>query len=126
MDLRTKPIREAITMYETDGNVRYVEYQPGNGTRYRMLIVSMKGLCDSVRRALGVGKSDDSWIISFPDTQYRSVVLSSGTFLAPWWLADKAGIRSESDGVVIAELIGTLLGLEHVSCEDYLKERANA
>jgi hypothetical protein len=120
-ELRTKPsIRDGISSDLTNGGIRAVEYQPGNGSRYSLVL------------------SD----LSFMPTTSRAVKPPNGTVLV-WcanfgkgWLTENYGsapvhftsVREKlgcsiTDAVVLAELIGYLLSRPYVSAEDFKKTR---
>lgn len=107
-DFRTKATVEAgITIDEKIGEVRFVEYQPGNGTRYHLMLTNVTVFPKAVRDALGVG--DGGVVVSFPLGNYRTSTLSSYGYLARSYVAEKIGSQNVSDVAVLTELLAFLL-----------------
>lgn len=114
-ELRTKTIDKSVTVDGRSGPVRVVEYQPGNGTRYVLTIVQLDGLPGPARQAIGM--SEGGWTVTVG--RYKGVIhVGPGAYLS------SNAIRhwidcSVFDGVVLAEIIGHLLGVPHVTCEQF-------
>jgi hypothetical protein len=114
--LRTKSIAESIHRLSEEGVVRVVDYQPGNGTRYTLIITRVHE-----SQALG--------ILGFPEDEgcYHVYLMGVGTLLlSPYGLLHWNYVREKlhcgvADAVVLAEFLGHLLGRPHVTCEQYLK-----
>lgn len=114
MDLRTKPIAESVTADEHDGPVRVVEYQPGNGTRYVLTIVELGGLARRALESIGV---DGGWTVVVHNYRAAMTVRPDG-YLGPHFVRPQLDC-SIHDAVVIAEIVGHLLGVKHMTCEEF-------
>lgn len=115
-ELRTKLTVEAgivvDEVFGDDPRSRFIEYQPGNGTRYLVLFLRVNA-GTSASRSMGLG-SDGGWYISFPQGRYRSFVLQPDGFLATYYVADKMGaVSGSADAIVLAELIGHITDRDH-------------
>jgi hypothetical protein len=123
MELRTKAtVAEGITKQSEAEGARFVEYQPGNGTRYVLVLTELGRLGPEACTACGLGREGTGVLVSWVNG-FRApsmVVPSDGGYLAPNYVERKLN-SSMADAVVLAELIGTLLGCEFMSCEDYAK-----
>lgn len=116
-EMRQKPTVEAgLVAKETAMGRTYVDYQPGNGTRYSFLFVEIVGMPEMKHRA---GGHDHAWLITNL-IRGTSMLVGHDGFVAPRYVAEKLG-QSEPDSVVIGELIGHILGQGSVSCEEYLR-----
>lgn len=116
MSLRTKSIEDAFRLeYRMEAGAHYVDYQPGNGTRYCLLIVhSTAPLTPTI---------DPGGYLVTDLNSGRSMLLQPGGFLHFRYVKEKLNLRSEADAVVVAELLGHLTGRPCVSCEDYATSR---
>lgn len=111
MSLRNKPtIQAGIIRDVTLGNIRVVQYEPGNSTRYEVLVSDFRGI------AFGGSGPEGGWVVAYGD---RSMVIPQGVFLHWTWVGKQLKIVSVSDCVVLAELLGHLLDLSAISCEEY-------
>jgi hypothetical protein len=109
MDFRTKPtVQTGITIDNSFGTTRFIEYQPGNGTRYQLILVGVSSTSGPVNDAIGFGP-DGGWIVSFPLGKYRTACLSNSGYLSRDYLAAKIDSKNESDVAVLTELLGFLL-----------------
>lgn len=120
-ELRTKAsVQDGVKHFESDGCSSVLDYQPGNGTRYTLLISTIPG--EGGRKVLGCEPGSR---LAFVQNYGKAVFLPSG---APVQHEDvrKALGCSAVDAVVLAEVLGTLLGEEHTSCDEYLQERGLA
>jgi hypothetical protein len=112
MDFRTKPTVDAgITIFEQMpvGDARFVEYQPGNGTRYQLILMNTRPYPKKVNEALGLDQ-EGGVIVSFPLGKYQTMTLSnSGGYLSRGYVAEKIGTDNRSDVAVLTELLGHLL-----------------
>lgn len=106
---RTKPsVQSGITVNESNGDVNFIEYQPGNGTRYHLLIVDTTKLGSEANDALGLGEG--GVVVSFPLGRYNTISLSSGGYLSRDYVAEKIGSQNENDVAVLTELLAFLTG----------------
>jgi hypothetical protein len=113
MNFRTKPSVEAgikFTAHSKDGLTRIVEYQPGNGTRYVVTVISTEFSGKFANEALGF--SEWGYIVSFPEgAKYKSLCLNSGGgYISADYVQEKTECRSVNDAAVLAELLAYLTG----------------
>lgn len=120
-ELRTiSSVQDGIVSDEASGRVRLVEYKPGNGRRYVVTVSDMSGLpnadvlehaakrislvwCQNYRRGwLASQKPSDGVHYSYVQTQLNCSIF---------------------DAVVIAELVGYLLGRPVISVEEFIREK---
>lgn len=117
LDLRTKASVDA-GVTSTDANETYTrayEYQPGNGTRYVLVVTDLGRLHSFTRDQYGEG---EVFLVSWVnESGGKSMVFHKNTLLYPTYVMEKlqCGI---SDAAVIAELLGQKLGVAHLSCEE--------
>lgn len=108
-------------------NTVYVDYQPGNGTRYEVIFTRL----DAGVEAAGIHQF--AWLVTHMNGYrgMRSMVVqpSEGAFgqvdregplLVPSHVKEKLGCYSEADALVLAELICAFTGRTTVSTEKYL------
>ena len=119
-DIRTMPIKEAILFRDDPGPLRFFEYCPGNGTRYAMLMTQLGSLSEDARARLGTGPGG-VLVTMMNYSNRQSIVVGNGDFLHYGYVKEKLDV-STSDAVVLAEFIGHVLGIKHVSCEDFEAE----
>ena len=122
LDLRTKPtVQAGIVLLD-----KVVVYEPGNGTRYTMLIteVSKFGFSDTARDALGLGTMSGGFVVAWPHLPYQTLIYTAGSYLAPNWMRNKVGCTL-ADAVVLCELLAYLTDCQAMSCEEYQKEYAS-
>lgn len=116
--LRTKPIKDSITKHINGaGGVLFVESQPGNGTRYQFVLVPLRD--PAVAEAIGAVA--DSYLVTKVNGRTGVMTVGGGNFIHYSYVAEKLG-TGLSDSVVIAELLGYLLGIRHVTCEEFLND----
>lgn len=110
MDLRTKPINESIKeAYENKGTVRRVVYEPGDGTRYELLIAPNPGMpYTSVVVVL----------LNFDPP--RAMPVSPGGFLSPDDVAQYMEARDKLGASLytLTEIIAHLTGCTTFSLEE--------
>lgn len=117
-DLRTKKsVEDGISLDKRQGNMRHVEYKPGNGRTYNILI---SHLCDleenNIQRALGI--SDNSLLVYMLSMRGNFTVDLDRPM-------DYKKVQQELncsiiDAVVVSELVGHLYNLDYISSSDYL------
>lgn len=121
-DIRTEKTVEAGIVRDTaTGNgVQLVEYIPGNGTRYVILITPLSGFNEEEKGVLGVGTQTASYLITWVNRDCRSMKIGGlpNRFLFHGYVSEKL-TTSIADGVVLAELLGHLLGIKHQTCEEF-------
>lgn len=108
-DIRTKPIESCPTRVVRAANSLIVDWQPGNGTRYALLIVDLGKLS-------GVDECSD-WQVTWT-TKRKTMFLSNSSFVHYNYVKEKleCGI---SDAICIAEAIGHMLDLPATGCEEF-------
>lgn len=92
-----------------DGTVLYLEYEPGNGTWYQVLVTSIgNDLSPDAREAFGMGRMGSGWLVSLVNTApiCKSVLISANSNCLHWqWVQDHLKV-SKADAMVLAELLG--------------------
>lgn len=112
LSLRTKPTIGAGIIYDySAANSRIIEYQPGNGTRYRLIFISTIDFPDDVNRHLGFGNGN-GWIISYLNND-RCILLSAQLGMVHHDYVGQLLQCGISDAYVLAELFGHLLGMNY-------------
>jgi hypothetical protein len=116
-ELRTRPdVGSGITVDEADGNVRLVAYEPGNGTRYSLVLTTL----GSLKRAEYVlGKSA---VLVYVTNFSRGFFLPAGK-VHHHFVQERLRC-SVFDAVIVAELLGHLLGRECVTVEEFVRSAA--
>ena len=118
-ELRTKPdVASGILVDEGAGDVRIVTYEPGNGTRYSVVLTNLGGL----RKAdyvLGPGSAT----LAYVSNHGRAIVLERGRAI-DYHRVQEVMRCSIFDAVVLAELLGHLTGVEHTTVEGFVQEMA--
>lgn len=109
---RTKPdVASGVCSDRKDGRARAVEYRPGNGTTYSLVLTDLSGM--------GMSRDDNDtlvWVKNFG----RSLTLSTGA-VSLTYVQDHLRC-SIMDAVVIAELLGWLTGREGPSVETFIRK----
>jgi hypothetical protein len=121
-DLRTKCSIEAGIVTDLPkgsviGPVRFVDYQPGNGTRYNLVFTNINGTDE-------VG-NNNGWLVTWLNSHdlKAMVVTDSGQLLHFSYVMEKMRACA-SDAVCLAEIIGYCTGRSYITCEEFeaLKE----
>ena len=120
LDLRTKPtvkdglVFDSINSPATGSGamVRFVDYQPGNGTRYWFSIMNTDDFDNEVNKKLGFYESSGYLVTDL--NHMKSMVLTREGFISYDFIMEKLGCGI-SDAYVLAELFGKLLGRD---CEE--------
>jgi len=112
MELRSKPIAEAITKdRDLQGGSRFIEYCPGDGTRYELVFTPVgdapSGTSDSVLVTL----------VNFSHSPSMLVERGHG-FLAVQFVEEKLGIRGAS-AITLTEIIARFTDRDALSPEHY-------
>lgn len=119
MTRRTKSsVAEGIAWSSTSGQTVFVEYQPGNGTRYPLLVTSYPtgfgdGLGAKSLKLMGFGPADSVFSVLNTANGRGWVFRDDPSLLAPSYVAEKLRC-SMDDAYVIAELLGHLTEREAV------------
>jgi hypothetical protein len=104
---RTEPtVRHGIKQDTTDGNLRLVEYHPGNGSRYTIVLTKLPD-----RMCTKLGLQSGSFHISIVGGVGlgSSMTLGPSGYLSVSYVAEKLKL-SEPDASVLTELFGYLTG----------------
>lgn len=112
LDVRTKPTVEAGIVKEiaVSANVMLYDYQPGNGTRYVIMIMSVENM--GMRRALAFG-NHHGWVVTHINgSEKTSMLLPEYVQVTPDLIDTELGVRNKSDAYVIAEFIADVCGLK--------------
>lgn len=96
--MRTKSIVDSIKSMIPCGNATTLVYEPGNGTRYEIVLTDL--------RAMGEGYIV-SLLTTSPGTCMR--VADSGGYITATYVRSKLGVGL-GDAVILAELIAHLTG----------------
>ena len=121
LDLRRKAtIEEGIVYRERleDGR-EVVEYEPGDGTRYLIIVSPLTGFSDTTCGRVGIGKDQENVIVTLANNPgaVKSMVVSRGDFIAYDDVHKSLGFTMASS-VTLAEFLGWLLGGSAWSCEE--------
>lgn len=98
--------------------IKFVEYQPGNGTRYVLVITDLSCLTVDALKSIGTRTDRSTYLVTKVEGNPGVMTVGGSDFLHYSYVADKFKC-SISDAVVLAELLGYLLNLKHVSCEEF-------
>lgn len=110
---RTKSVAEGLVLNEIRSNMRLVEYQPGNGTRYKLVVTKLP---PSFSERIGYGGT--AYVVNLltdPGDQ-RCVVIADYEYIHHTKM--EALSKSIVDRVVLAELLGHLLGQDSTTLQD--------
>ena len=123
LDLRTKKtVKESIVSDEyynsqfpqmADTSVRYVRYEPGNGTCYRLMFVKI-----SSSNLAEIGPSG-GWLVTYLNSMKSMIVTNCKAMLHYSYVQEKLDVGI-SDAVCLAEIIAHFTGRTCVSCEEML------
>jgi hypothetical protein len=102
------PWAEAIVQDLTEGGVRLVDYQPGNGTRYGVVLTHVGAPFTAEHRERAGLFGGSQTILTMPLLNRCAVLPASGTIDYPM-LMSRMGC-TESTAVIVAELVAHLLG----------------
>jgi len=127
-ELRNKPtVADGIVYHKSNHgepgpHSELVEYQPGNGTRYLLLITSVRTI-EGAEAKLGLQYNS---VIVTDMLHSRTMVLAPEGFLHWQYVKEKMELRSIPDAVVLAELLGHITGREAISSEEASRELQSA
>lgn len=99
-------LAEAIVDDINLGDSRLIDYQPGNATRYVLLITPVLGLKGRIK----LGCIDNTYIINW--IEHGSMVYHDTGYIAASYVSEKMKV-TKGDAKAIAELIGRLYSIEH-------------
>ena len=113
-ELRTEPdVESGIKVSEKDGNVWLVAYEPGNGTRYSVVLASLESL-EKAGYVLG-----GSTVLVHVTNFGRGFVLPEGR-IHHHFVQERLRC-SIFDAVVLGELLGHLFGEDCVTVEEFVQ-----
>lgn len=122
-ELRVKSsVESAIVSDERVGGVRLVEYQPGNGKKY---VVSVSDVSRHPNKGLALARSARTalvWVQNYGRGWDCSI---GGANPVHYSVVQNRLGCSIFDAVVLAELLGLLLGRPAVSVDEFVRERAS-
>jgi hypothetical protein len=120
--LRTKPtVEDGVTHVESTMDFNLIEYQPGNCTRYVVLISNIgERLSERSLNLLGTSKGSVMVQLLSNLSNPRMMTIGNGDWIDPYWVQDQLKV-SMSDAVVLGELIGHMLNYPHMTCEQFEK-----
>jgi len=120
LSLRTKStIEEGITYRERlpDGR-EVVEYQPGDGSRYLLIISPLDDFTQCTCDRIGVSHGDGVIVTHASDPgDPRSLITHRGATIAYSWLRPKFRTTLAS-AITLAELVAFLIDGKALSCEE--------
>jgi len=100
-ETRTKPMDQACRFVEEGPLGYFIEFQPGNGTRY-LVGLSRLNAYPETRKAVG-GVEEGGWLVTWINAK-KCCVLQPEGYLAPHFLQEKLG-TSRADAIVLGRLI---------------------
>lgn len=109
---QTPSVEHGIAQRHEDEGVTLVVYEPGNMTRY---VIALSAIPDTACKVLGANPG--AMLVSHTNRSTCYTFQPKG-LLHYAYVGAKLNIP-EPDSVVIAELIGYLMGRPAVSCEEY-------
>ena len=116
LELRTKSVDDSITIIEERGPLIAIEYQPGNGSRYCLVITKLDPLGDEFLQS--IGRQGKTWVLTWlAGSKGKSMTFGDG-LLHFNYVQEKLDC-SRSDAIVIAEIAGQLTKNDYVSCEQF-------
>ena len=120
-DLRTNPsVDGGISLESRAGDgTRTVVYQPGNGTRYVLVITDLSELPGEAKAELGHGGNVPGLFMITRMVRWggKSMLVAGPIH---WKEVREAKLATGvSDAVVLAEVIGYLTGFKAMSCQEF-------
>jgi hypothetical protein len=118
-ELRTRPdVESGIRVDEEAGGTRILSYEPGNGRRYGIVLTDLAPL-RKAEQAIG----SDGGALAYVSNYGRGVILPEGEPVH--YHAVQAALRcSVFDAVVLAEMLGRVLGEECTTVDQFMQEMA--
>jgi hypothetical protein len=102
---RTKSFEDSIFSEEIHGNVRVINYQPGNMTRYILMITRLEEF-ETTLRAVGV-LPGQYWAVTLFNGIDRTVILRKSASIGPYDVTKLT--EYEGDRLILAEFIEWLM-----------------
>lgn len=113
--IRTVPIAEGMRNFVAQGDVQYLEYCPGNGNCYPLVIVRFPELI-RVKSLWGPG------FLVVLETNQQALFIAEGTFVHWTLVKDKLDLPI-AGAVAVAEFLGVHLLLPHVTAEEFAQQQ---
>lgn len=110
-----------ISEIQLPGQTQLVEYAPGNGTRYVLVVADLTSLGEDLQR-IGRTKDEPCYLVAWVNGGSGKAMTVGSGLLHHRYVREKLEC-SVSDAVVLAELIGWLCDVEAVSCEDFAADK---
>lgn len=114
-EIRTKKtIQAGIVCHRVENKIEYVEYEPGNGTRYRLLFARLE--------KLGVeGASDKHVLVTLLHQPLTCPSYPLHAYASWDYIKEKFSGCSKSDAIALCEIINYILGHgEEMSSLDWM------
>lgn len=120
-------IGERARMYLEDGQPVSIDYQPGNGTRYPMVLTPMKAIKQLSQWSIPSGHStevENVVVVAMVESglSYSFTMLNRHAYLAPGYVAGKLGYNgggedggNEADGQALSALFAAIAGDDRVA-----------
>lgn len=120
--LRTKKtVEDGITHVESSQDFQLIEYQPGNATRYVLLLSNIgERLSEASLNKFGASKGSVMVQLLQDPSRPRSIVLGFGEYVDPYYVSERLHVNL-ADAVVLGELLGQMLSFPHMTCEEFSK-----
>jgi hypothetical protein len=114
MSLRTLPTIEAGIVHREDLPGRtFIEYQPGDGTRYSLIFTDLQ---DFEKVSYHLGCQDDSVLVTLVNFSMSMVVAKNNGFLSWRYVHEKMGDSkaslTQASAFTLAEIIAHMTGRE--------------
>jgi hypothetical protein len=111
-----KPVEQWCTkrIHVRDG-VEFAEFQPGDGTRYSVLLTSIGN--EEVSRA--VGCAPDAVLVTLTNFDHKSMFVGHGDCIHYSYIQEKLGITSISSAVTLAICISMLVDGRAVTWDEF-------
>lgn len=102
-----------------DDEPRIVVYEPGNGTRYEILVTGLPHDAGDL-----IGCQEGSLLVAWLNDVNKCMILAPAGFLHYTYVMEKMHIRSIVDAVVLTELLGYLTSRPCTTCDEMREEVA--
>lgn len=109
-DIRTKTVEASTIQFIDHGDQKYIDWQPGNGTRYGLLFVKV---AEDIGKAESIGR----WVITWVNPQ-KTMFVGAKSYVHFSYVQEKMRVPV-SDAIVIAEAIGLVLGIGSTTSYDF-------
>jgi hypothetical protein len=124
LDVRTKKtIEEGIQIREESEGSIFVLYSPGNGTIYTVVFRNLSNCSPELKDRMGLGTCG-GWLVTYMNwlTMPSMIVLEDPQGLLHWeYVREKLRGVGAADAVVLAELIGHMVGRTCIPSEEFLE-----